>query len=128
MDLALLVYGISLLSGLKSFLIFLAVIAGTVAVISAVYTATWFFDGYEYSWNCDGNELKPRIKHTRETMQKFLKYGLISFVCLLPLPNFIPSEKTTYMMVGAYAAQKVAENPQVQEISGKVITIINQKL
>lgn len=128
MDLALLVYGISLLAGLKSFLIFIAVIAGLVAVVSAVYTATWFFDGYEYSWNCDGNELKPRIKHTRDTMLKSFKYGFIAFIILLPLPNFIPSEKTAYTMVGAYAAQKVAENPEVRNISGKVITIINQKL
>lgn len=128
MDLALLVYGISLLSGLKSFLIFIAVIAGLVTVACAVYTATWYFDGYEYSWNCDGNELKPRIKQTRDTMVKWFKRGFVAFIILLPLPNLIPSEKTAYTMVGAYAAQKVAENPEVRNISGKVITIINQKL
>ena len=31
-------------------------------------------------------------------------------------------------MVGAYAAQKVAENDKVQQMSGKVLTIIEQKL
>ena len=40
----------------------------------------------------------------------------------------IPSEKTAYTMVGAYAAQKVAENEKVQQMSGKVLTIIEQKL
>ena len=40
----------------------------------------------------------------------------------------IPSEKTAYTMVGAYAAQKVAENDKVQQMSGKVLTIIEQKL
>lgn len=128
MDLALLVYAISLLDGLRTFLIFIAVLAGLVTVVCAIYTATWYFEGHEYSWNCDGNDLKPRIKQARETMQRGLKYGLVTFICLLPLPNLVPSEKTAYTMVGAYAAQKVAENPQVQQISGKVITIINQKL
>ena len=40
----------------------------------------------------------------------------------------IPSQKTAYMMVGAYATQRVAENPKVQDMSGKVLTIIEQKL
>lgn len=40
----------------------------------------------------------------------------------------LPSEKTAYTMVGAYAAQKVAENDKVQQMSGKVLTIIEQKL
>jgi hypothetical protein len=40
----------------------------------------------------------------------------------------IPNEKTAYTMVGAYAAQKVVENNKVQDMSGKVLTIINQKL
>ena len=31
-------------------------------------------------------------------------------------------------MVGAYTAQRVAENPKVQAMSGKVVTIIEQKL
>jgi hypothetical protein len=40
----------------------------------------------------------------------------------------LPTEKTAYTMVGAYAAQKVAENDKVQQMSGKVLTIIEQKL
>lgn len=40
----------------------------------------------------------------------------------------IPNERTMYVMAGAYAAQAVAENPNVQRISGKVITIIDKKL
>jgi hypothetical protein len=128
MDLALLVYGISLLNGLKSFLIFLAVIAGVIAVVCSVYTATWFFDGHEYSWNLENGKIKPRLAEARDTMKKGMKYFLILFIILLPLPNLIPSERTAYTMVGAYAAQKVAESPEVQSISSKVLTIINQKL
>jgi hypothetical protein len=47
--------------------------------------------------------------------------------CLLVI-TFLPAPKTAYMMVGAYAAQKVAENGKVQETGGKVLELINQKL
>jgi hypothetical protein len=49
--------------------------------------------------------------------------GISSFVAIL-----IPSEKTAYIMVGAYATQKVAENEKVQETGQKVLSIINNKL
>jgi hypothetical protein len=57
-------------------------------------------------------------------MKTFFITGIISaWVVIL-----IPTEKTAYTMVGAYAAQKVAENDKVQAMSGKVLTIIEQKL
>jgi hypothetical protein len=31
-------------------------------------------------------------------------------------------------MVGAYAAQRLAQNSEVQELSGKVLTIIEQQM
>jgi hypothetical protein len=129
MDLALLVYGISLLSGIKHFLIFLAIISGITLAISAIYTVSWFFEGSDYSWNLNSKgEVKERIATARTTMVKIFKRALIVFPIALFLPVLVPSEKTAYTMVGAYAAQKVAENPEVKNISGKVITIINQKL
>lgn len=39
-----------------------------------------------------------------------------------------PSTKTAYMMVGAYATQKMVEAPETKQIIGKIITIINDKL
>jgi ABC-type uncharacterized transport system YnjBCD permease subunit len=128
MDLALLVYGISLLVGLKTFLIFLAVIAGMIAVGCSMYTAVWFFEASEYPWNMINGEVKPRIIVVRDTMKKGMKYFTILFFILLPLPNLIPSEKTAYTMVGAYAAQQIATDQRTAEISGKVLTLINQQL
>ncbi len=40
----------------------------------------------------------------------------------------IPSKKTIYVMLGAYAAQKLSENEDVKTIGGKVYTIINSEL
>lgn len=128
MDLALLVYGISLLSGLKSFLIFLAMITGMIAIGCFIYTAVWFFEASDYPWDMENGKVKPRIIEVRNTMKKGMKYFAILFFILLPLPNLIPSEKTAYTMVGAYAAQQIATDQRTAEISGKVLTLINQQL
>jgi hypothetical protein len=129
MDLALLVYGISLLGGFHAFLGAIIVASVIAAVITGIYTSTHAFDGAEYSWNLDREgKLKERIASVRRRMASGFKYSLITLACVAFLSIFIPSEKTAYIMVGAYATQKVAENEKVQETGQKVLTIINQKL
>ncbi len=46
-----------------------------------------------------------------------------AFVAML-----IPSEKTAYLMVGAYATQKIAEAPKNQELGAEVLKIIELKI
>lgn len=53
--------------------------------------------------------------------------GLLCVLCLTILV-FIPNKKTAYMMVGAYAAQKVYDNPTTERLSNKVIQSIEGKL
>lgn len=112
MDLALLVYGISLLSGFAKFTILVIVMSVLWVIANAIY----------YSDYC--NSGSDNAKRTIARMWKGFWIGLTSIFLLI----FIPSEKTAYTMVGAYAAQKVAENDKVQQMSGKVLTIIEQKL
>ena len=123
MDLALLVYGISLLHKISAFFIALTFIAVAVLVVSLIYR------GAELSINTwDGPD---RVKWKEERIPGTMKLVWTSAIAafFLTLANiFIPSEKTAYTMVGAYAAQKVAEDPRVQNMSGKVLTIINKKL
>ena len=128
MDLALLVYGISLITSIGSFLAILIVFSLIITICSAIYFAVSQSD-INYSWNRnrDGTLIES-IVNTRNTMKKAFKIALItlgisSFVAIL-----IPSEKTAYIMVGAYATQKVAENEKVQETGQKVLSIINNKL
>lgn len=66
-------------------------------------------------------------------------YYCIAFAISITL---LPNEKTAYLMVGAYATQQVVESDiagkvgnklldsakNTTEISGKIVTIINQKL
>ena len=112
MDLALLVYGISLLSGFTKFVVLIIVMSFLWIVANAIY----------YSDYC--NNGTDAAKRTIARMWKGFWIGLVSLFLLI----FIPTEKTAYTMVGAYAAQKVAENDKVQQMSAKVLTIIEQKL
>jgi hypothetical protein len=112
MDLALLVYGISLLSGFTKFVILIIVMSFFWVLANAIYYSDYCNSGTDVA------------KRTIARMWKGFWIGLVSMFLLI----FIPSEKTAYTMVGAYAAQKVAENDKVQQMSGKVLTIIEQKL
>lgn len=55
--------------------------------------------------------------------------SLIVLAALSALLNsLIPTEKQGYAIAAAYATQTIAESPQAQEIGGKLLTVINQKL
>ena len=129
MDLALLVYGISLLHGIEGFFVGMIVISSIVAIVSGIVTANWKFSGSEYSWdlNKDGT-VKEKVLAGRRFGEKAFKWSLVVFFISALLNVLIPNEKTAYTMVGAYAAQKVAENEKVQQTGDKVLKIINQKL
>lgn len=105
MELALLVWVISMLNGFGGI-----ALVGTItfAALTFIIAVTFVDVGTKYY-----NNLKWSIP------------GLI--ICMLVVVA-IPSEKTAYTMVGAYAAQKVAEDPKVRDMSGKVLALIEQKL
>jgi TRAP-type C4-dicarboxylate transport system permease large subunit len=123
MDLALLVYGISLLAGIKAFWITTAIVCGALTFFSVIYATT---DCEERSYYSPAENAK-RVENGKAAwrwVRRLIITGIISAWIII----FIPTEKTAYTMVGAYAAQKVAENEKVQQMSGKVLTIIEQKL
>lgn len=123
MDLALLVYAISLLHKISVFfavMMFIGIAALTVALI---------YRGAELSINTWDDQQRVKWKQERiPGAMKVVWTGATVAIVFCVLGIFVPSEKTAYTMVGAYAAQKVAEDPKVHEMSNKVLTIINQKL
>jgi hypothetical protein len=123
MDLVLLVYGISLLTPIGSVAMMVALISVFAIVGLMIYRASEC--SQESYYNSERNE--QRAKDAEWAMGRVgvaLKV-LIPTVFLLIV---LPTQKTAYMMVGAYAAQKVAENGKVQETGSKVLQLINQKL
>ena len=123
MDLALLVYAISLLTPIGTVAMAITVICGFAIGGLMIYRAaecsqeTWY--------NQERNVLQAeKAKWTMDRVATAVKV-LIPAVLVLVL---LPAPKTAYIMVGAYAAQKVVENKSVQDTGGKVLTLINQKL
>jgi len=123
MDLALLVYGISLLQGISGFLA--AIIIMSVAGV-----------GFFFIWNASETDRRSYYSQSENDVReangvmciKWIKRLFVTGLIASFVMIFVPTEKTAYTMVGAYAAQKVAENEKVQQMSGKVLTIIEQKL
>lgn len=112
MDLALLVYGISLLHGIGAFFTSMIMLCAAVGIGNFIY----WIDSYSPS--------EEKVAGIRKRLWKAFWVAIVSAWFLI----LLPTEKTAYTMVGAYAAQKVAENDKVQQMSGKVLTIIEQKL
>lgn len=103
MELALLVYVLGVLPSAISFMLWIT------SILAVALLIIWldYFDRKAY---------KPPVK--------------TSWLCLLLaiIIVFIPSERTAYLMVGAYTAQKIAETPQVLAVSADVIKIITAKI
>lgn len=122
MDLALLVYGINVLGKLGVVLGLATAFGIAVFVIS---TLVRVFHAKE-TWDSQrDDQIKQGRRAASVTVMKYA--GAIVGISIL-LNVILPNEKTAYTMVAAYAAQKVSENDKVQQMSGKVLTIIEQKL
>lgn len=108
MELALLVWAISILKPITILLVLLAAM-GTLTLVA--------------NWICWADP------HSTPFMgSKWTWFVAAVTLFLSTLSAVIPSTKTAYIMVGAYAAQRVAEDPKVQQISGKVVALIEQRL
>lgn len=129
MDLALLVYGISLLGPVSNTAGVICFVSGIILIALTIANLTTRFDSYEYSWNLnkDGT-LKKSVIEGRNFLKSMWKWALAVFILSGLTLMVVPKEKTAYMMVAAYSAQKIAENGTVQDMSSKVLTIVNQKL
>lgn len=108
MELALFVYLAGILTPVKMALISLIILF---AAYGLFYTVDW--------------DVKRTYREEAPPYNKsWMKWvaGCILVIALLP------SERVAYTMAGAYAVQKVVEHPSTEEVSRKVIDIINMKL
>lgn len=108
MELALLVYAISLLSSINAFMV---LITATASIVAAIWWLGWVVS----------RDYKP-IPAT------WPRRWLIAAILLSFITSLVPSEKTAYLMVGAYATQKIAEAPKTQELGADVLKIIELKI
>ena len=123
MDLALLIYGISFAHSFSGLMIFITIVSLMAFIGLGMYR---MFECNAESW--DGDKVSEKKRAKAASVDKFLWRAVIVFFIAVFTHVAIPSEKTMYMMVGAYATQKIAENDKVQQTGQKVLTIIEQKL
>lgn len=122
MKLAILVYFASLSSGLCAFLMVLGLIlvaAFVVVLINRSITNDVYDHNADYA-------VKKRDQ-ANSAFKSVKKFGLIGPV-LIALSILIPSEKTIYIMAGAYATEQIASNERVQKIGSDVLQVIEGKL
>ena len=130
MDLALLVYGISILHSINNLLVAIIIASAMISGIAIfVYLCFRLDEPSKYDYM---DKPKPEVEKSwndkKDFVARIVKFSVPIFFMVSIISILLPSEKTAYIMVGAYTAQKVAENPEVQKLSGKVLTIIENKL
>ena len=127
MELAFLVYGLGLINNIHGLLVVLAALVFPVSIIA--FGCLLNLDHWEaiketYRKTASIDEAKLALARNL----KITKRLCISMVVSVLLLVTIPSERTAYMMVGAYAVQTVASHPSTIETSAKVLKLINIKL
>lgn len=123
MELALLVYAIEVFSKLPNLFVISIIISLIVSfILTMIICAEWCDLDY------DSPEKRKVNEEKRKNAWKWVKIFMSIAVFLALLVTLIPSKKTMYVMVGAYAAQKVSEDPDVKRLSGKALQIIEGKM
>lgn len=101
-------------------MVYLIGIMGQVSGTMGFLTFFGFMASLGYGLFCILGTLKPKL---------WLIVTLVSVVVFSGIiKTLLPTEKTAYMMVAAYATQKIYESPETAKIQEKVLTLINQKL
>lgn len=122
MKLAMLVYFASLSNGICAFLMIVGLVL--IAVFGVVLiNRSITNDLYDHD---AGYAVKERNK-ANSAFNAVKKFGLIG-PALIALSILIPSEKTIYIMAGAYATEQIASNERVQKIGSDVLQVIEGKL
>ena len=108
MELALLVYGVSLLDGLLNFLWLVAIVTSLALIGSGIVIMEGYGDTSNY--------------------KLWFKRCLVALFAVGFISALIPNQRTAYIMVAAYATQKIAQTPEARLTGDKVLTLINSKL
>lgn len=110
MEFALLIYLTEMLGALNGTLIIMSTLCAMAAIMCII------------NINADYGEPVERGS------KRFLKFSIIALAVSWSLLILLPSKKTAYMMVGAYAAQKVVQSPDVVGIYSRIIRLVETKL
>ena len=137
MKLAMLVYFASISESFAKAFGFLSITLifclSVVMLMLPIIISEWEFISYKkykYSFD-DREEIKnhnDQVPENRKLVKKwFFRASIFAGVCGF-FAISIPSEKTIYIMAGAYATEQIASNERVQKIGSDVLQVIEGKL
>lgn len=113
MELAILVWVISMLESITLLLMILGIGLVLLSVMSALTSSDY-----------DSNYRSENVEEKAKSWWRTAKVSAVCAILVFGLTAIIPSEKTAWMMTGAYAAQTVVQS----DASKKVLKIIETKL
>lgn len=131
MELAIVVYAINAMSNLGIMAFIALFIFAAAAIISwGTYFGSVSENDNTYNQTTiDGQRVtKPQRLAFQVMHKRVSRWFTIAMLACALVVVAIPDRKTSYIMVGAYAAQKIAESNGAEVISKKVLTIIEQNL
>ena len=102
------IYGIDVLSNLS-------LLAFVIFLVSAIVLFIMLMICGDNNWRYD-------------EQNKLFKKAFITILSVALLLVFIPDKKTMYLMVGAYATEKIVETPEAKEFGSKLLNVVNHKL
>lgn len=117
MELAFIVYCIGILPGIAAFF----GVTGGVSLL-LLLGAAFFFTVDMNSWDS-----KETIEGKKAGRRKALRWIWLPLLMIL-FAKTIPSEKTMYTMVVAYAGQTIAQTPQAQQIGNDAVDVLHELL
>lgn len=117
MELAFIVYCIGILPGIAAFF----GVTGGITLLLLLGTA-FFFTVDINSW-----DNKETVEYKKTGRRKALRWVWLPLLFIL-FAKAIPSEKTMYTMVVAYAGQAIAETPQAQQIGNDAVDVLHELL
>lgn len=112
MELALLIYFIGILPTIDRFSALFVAISVVLILFTAFFTALEGSSIFEFT-----------KKHTKFM---YTYFGLIFAAFITAIA--IPSEKTMYMMAGAYATQQVYQSEEARQLGSKLVKLIDKKM
>ncbi|WEI20083.1 hypothetical protein PY247_10390 [Acinetobacter proteolyticus] len=126
MKLALLVYLASTVDSLSFILGTIGFLGLTVYFF--ILGVIHFSDYGTKTYSFDNDEEIEKQKNISIKYTGFWKLAATIFPILIFIAVFLPSERTLYLMAGAYATEQIASNERVQKIGSDVLEVIETKL
>lgn len=73
-----------------------------------------------------GTDSTGKAVESTKGAAKYLPWRIAIFICILGI--FTPTKDTAYKLLAVYAGIEVIKSPQIQEIGGKSVDVLNKVL